>query len=456
MDRKCGEVACQEVATLQGLSVSKMLLLLALLLLCWLGAPQAAEAAKIKCMVADGASAAGYIDLCTHATDAYPVGGPVEVTVDNSTLVGSTPITEADLTGYDMVIIATVYQRPGPLPAVDPVHWPVIESAIQKRLSNAFWFMADGCCGLENLQAAIDITNRASDGLFNLSIGSRANGAATVNRNPQSNFNNSFTQLTLSANTFTYFSGAPIGYVLYGQGTTAVAIGAQNEEVILPSARSFNGNGACILLGSDVNVVAVTPPAGQAVGLIRAHYEAATGGGSCAATPPARPTISMAFNPAYLSNAGGTTRITISIGNSNSDSLIVQSAALTLPASVTNSAIPNAVTNCRNAADTGTTAVTAAGGGAVIGLPSSSLIPPGGCTISVDVIAQPGSYSIILRASDFLTSSGLPVGDASLTLGPPPPAVAVPLDLRVILLLEVLLAGVTVALMWRRKRQQNS
>lgn len=452
-------VARQGLAVVQGSAARKAWALIALLVACWLGMPQAAHAAKILCFTADGQAQADYINLCDKATDAYPAGGLVEVTKDNTTLVSGTAVTEADLTGYDLVVIATVYRRPGDLPAVNPVHWPVIEAAIEKRLSNAFWIMADACCGTENLQAGIDITNRASGGLFNLAVGARENGFVTVNRNPSSNFTASFTQTSLSAAVFYYFAGAPFGYVLYGAGTTAAQIGAQNEEIILPSSLSFGGTGACIFLGSDVNVVQATPPAGQGATLFRAHLEAATAGGSCYATPPARPTISMAFSPSYLSHLGGTTRLTISIGNSNADPLIVQSASMALPASVTNAAAANAVTTCRNELNNGPALVNAANGGSVIGLQASSLIPPGGCIISVDITAQPGSYSIVLRSADFLTSSGLPAGDASLALGPPPPAVAiapVPLDLRTILLLQILLVPGVVALLWRRQRQSKS
>lgn len=385
-----------------------------------------ANAARIKCLVADQANSS-FEQLCTSSIPtAFSAPGDV-VDIDTSTLEGGTPITEAELTGYDMVVIGTVFGGGG-FPAVRPIHWPVIREAIRKRLSPAFWILADACCGVEALQASIDITNEASGGLFALTPGSGA-GVSQVNLNPESNFRGSFASLPqITAAFFTYFSGAPIGYVLYGQGTTASQIGAANEEVLLPRTMSFGGTGACIMLGSDVNLM-VEYPAQQTL-LAQAHYAAAQPGGSCDATPPDRPTLSLSVTPSLSGGGGGTTRLTVTLGNTNATSLALQTALMNLPSGVVLANPANASTTCTDASGSASATLTASAGGNSLSLPSDSRIPLGGCTIDVDLAVSPGSYELVLRAADVLTSAGLAVGDAALIVGstPLPPTTALSLN----------------------------
>lgn len=375
-----------------------------------------AHAARIKCLVADQANSS-FEQLCTSSIQtAFSAPGDV-VDIDTSTLEGGTPISEAELTGYDMVVIGTVFGGGG-FPAVRPIHWPVIREAIRKRLSPAFWILADACCGVEALQASIDITNEASGGLFALTPGSGA-GISQVNLNPESNFRGSFASLPqITAAFFTYFSGAPIGYVLYGQGTTASQIGAANLEVLLPRTMSFGGTGACIMLGSDVNLM-VEYPAQQTL-LAQAHYAAAQAGGSCDAAPPDRPTLSLSVAPDLSAGGGGTTRLTVTLGNTNASSLALQTALMNLPAGVVVANPANASTTCTDAAGGAPAVLTASAGGNSLSLPADSRIPVGGCTIGVDLSVSPGSFELVLRAADVLTSAGLAVGDAALIVGPTP------------------------------------
>jgi hypothetical protein len=133
-------------------------------------------------------------------------------------------------------------------------------------------------------------------------------------------------------------------------------------------------------------------------------------------TVNAPPTVAKAFNPVSIA-AGGTSTLTLTLGNTNAPPAITLSALFTdaLPGNVFVAAAPNVVKTCPGA-------VTAVPGAASISYANSASITAlTGCTISVDVTsATPGTYTNVVAAGQLSTSAGvnqLPAS-ASLAVGP--------------------------------------
>lgn len=117
----------------------------------------------------------------------------------------------------------------------------------------------------------------------------------------------------------------------------------------------------------------------------------------------APPTIGKQFSPAVIP-PGGESTLTIVIGNDN-DAAITLTAALvdnlpTLPGAVLVAAAPNAQTTC-----TGT--VTAAANSPFVQLNNGAVIPPGGCSVQVDVTAvTPGQHNNNIPSGALQTDAG--------------------------------------------------
>ncbi|MBK9614340.1 MAG: DUF11 domain-containing protein [Uliginosibacterium sp.] len=126
------------------------------------------------------------------------------------------------------------------------------------------------------------------------------------------------------------------------------------------------------------------------------------------------PTISKAFSPVSIA-AGGTSTLTIHLGNSNASNISLSSALVdALPGNVFVAATPNVSKTCAGA-------VTAAAGTTSISYANTAQIPPGGCDVSVDVTsATPGSYLNTIAAGQLVTTSGSnqQPATASLAVGP--------------------------------------
>jgi uncharacterized repeat protein (TIGR01451 family) len=135
----------------------------------------------------------------------------------------------------------------------------------------------------------------------------------------------------------------------------------------------------------------------------------------------APPTVAKAFSPASIAS-GGTSTLTITLGNTNAASTTL-SAAFTdaLPGNVFVAAVPNVVKTC-------TGAVTAAAGSSSVTYANGSTIPSGGCTISVNVTSSaPGSYTNVVAAGQLSTAVGVNQQPATASLGvdaPAPPTIA--------------------------------
>lgn len=134
--------------------------------------------------------------------------------------------------------------------------------------------------------------------------------------------------------------------------------------------------------GSYTNTI----PAGGVTTTEGVTNEESTSAQVVISTPP---TVAKQFSPAVIP-AGGTSTLTIFLGNDNTSAITLTSALTdTLPAApnaVTVAATPNKVSTCGGGAG----AITANAGSISVVLASGATIPVGGCSISVDV-SVPGS-----------------------------------------------------------------
>ncbi len=121
------------------------------------------------------------------------------------------------------------------------------------------------------------------------------------------------------------------------------------------------------------------------------------------------PTISKAFSPVSIS-VGGTSILTITLGNSNADAITLSSALVdALPGNVVVHGTPAIGGTCVNVSGTPNAlgAVTATAGSSAVTFESGASIPNGGCTISVNVTsAVAGTYTNVIAASQLDTSAG--------------------------------------------------
>jgi uncharacterized repeat protein (TIGR01451 family) len=128
-----------------------------------------------------------------------------------------------------------------------------------------------------------------------------------------------------------------------------------------------------------------------------------TNAGSAQATLTinAPPTISKAFNPVTILS-GGTSTLTITLGNSNAASTTLSALFTdTLPGNVFVAATPNIQKTCAGV-------VTAPANGSTITYANGAAIPSGGCTISVDVTSSMnGTYTNLIAAGQLSTAVGV-------------------------------------------------
>ncbi|HEX5394654.1 MAG TPA: SdrD B-like domain-containing protein [Rhodocyclaceae bacterium] len=128
------------------------------------------------------------------------------------------------------------------------------------------------------------------------------------------------------------------------------------------------------------------------------------------------PTVNKQFSPAVIP-PGGTSTLTVVLGNTNSSSITLSSAFDdTLPIAPDNvvvAATPNVSTTCSG----GVGAVTAVAGAGTVSYASGAAIPAGGCSISVDVTANAaGDHINNIPAGALVTNVGSNQQPANATL----------------------------------------
>ncbi|QJR14862.1 DUF11 domain-containing protein [Usitatibacter palustris] len=205
-------------------------------------------------------------------------------------------------------------------------------------------------------------------------------------------------------------------------GTCAGA--ASNNFTAGQTALTFSGltiplNGSCtvtvVVLG---NVIGVQPNQSSGV----ASNEAPTGAASNVANltvQPLPPTIAKAFGPTSILS-GGTSTLTVTIGNPNPSAITVTSVTDTFPAGVTRAGTPLDSTTCAGGVTSGGAGTLTLTGGTV---PANS-----SCTFQVNVTASvAGSYVNTIPIGALTTSGGFNTSAATATLTVDPVA-----DLQII------------------------
>ena len=189
------------------------------------------------------------------------------------------------------------------------------------------------------------------------------------------------------------------------------------------------GNGAVIpaATGCTVIVNVTSAAAGSYTNTIPSGGLATTGGNNAqpavaplVVTAPVPPTVTKGFSPNTV-NPGGTSRLTINLGNANAAGITLNSVFTdNLPAGVTVAAVPNIGGSCTLAG------ITAVAGSAAVSYATGATVAPGGCSIQVDVTAanSVGSpYTNTVAAGALTTSAGFNGAPATapLFVNPPQP-----------------------------------
>lgn len=136
-----------------------------------------------------------------------------------------------------------------------------------------------------------------------------------------------------------------------------------------------------------------------------------------------QPGISKSFTPAQIAS-GGTSTLRIRLENTNAAAITLSSALVdALPGNVLVAATPNINGNLGAGATMCPGAVTANAGAINLTYANGAAIPPGGCTISVDVTSNvSGAYLNTIAAGQLTTSAGPNPDPANATLGVDQPA----------------------------------
>ena len=206
--------------------------------------------------------------------------------------------------------------------------------------------------------------------------------------------------------------GSPLVFNSCG-GTVTATTGAASTSL---SGGAIPANGTCAIV---VNVTAAT--AGSyintiGVGALTTSSSApnntntvATSDTLTVTAPLARPTISKVFAVESMVE-GGKTQLTLTLGNSNASTITLSSALIdTLPSSP--GAMVVATPNNLGGTCPG---VTATAGSGAISVASGTSIPPGGCTVTVDITATAvGTYTNAIPVGGFVTSAGSNTSAAS-------------------------------------------
>ncbi|MEO8053919.1 MAG: hypothetical protein ABI768_02120 [Acidobacteriota bacterium] len=195
-------------------------------------------------------------------------------------------------------------------------------------------------------------------------------------------------------------AGVSVAAIPNVRGTCTGAVTAAAGLVAYAATSTIPAGGCTIIVdvtsgvaGSYTNTI----PASALVTDGGSPTQPATAGLVVKALTP--PTVLKSFNPGTI-NPGGTSTLTITLGNANASALTLSSPFTdTLPANVSVAASPNASTTCSGGSvSTAASSVTLTGGS----------IQAGGCTVSVDVTSSTpgGPYVNTIPANALQTNAG--------------------------------------------------
>ena len=196
--------------------------------------------------------------------------------------------------------------------------------------------------------------------------------------------------------------------------TSGVVTAAPSDTALSLTGATIPASGSC-----TVSVSVLSNSSGSYVNTIAASsittFQGVTNDEPTSAelivsTPP---TVTKQFSPAVIAS-GGISTLTIFLGNDNESALTLTSIFTdnlpTAPGNVLIASIPNVVKTCPGT-------VTATAGASSVSYANGSLIPVGGCTISVDVTATTvGDYNNNIPAGRLQTNLGNNQQPANATL----------------------------------------
>jgi hypothetical protein len=171
--------------------------------------------------------------------------------------------------------------------------------------------------------------------------------------------------------------------------------------------------GETFYLSTSSAVYAMTPD-GQATN-IESGNQGIVDLASCNVIPD-RPTLSKVFEPPFVSAAGGTSRLTITVGNNNRGPIALYTDLVdrlpSTPAQMTFAATPNISGTCDNSRIVLNNTTPPE-----LRFLAGSYIPVGGCTLQVNVtVPQPGTYRNTIVGSTVITSADVVQESATATL----------------------------------------
>ena len=193
-----------------------------------------------------------------------PLPAPSNVTsigAINTTDLLPTQLRQPNGDPYDVIVVTAVFG------GVTANNRTLLQQAIQNRSAGAFFLFPDQCssCAANVADITIPFVNAATG--WGVTGGTNKTGAETVNLNTNSVAQASFTSFpTLAVNDYTDINNVPVNNALYMRLGAPIPPANPNindlsfrtdhaAAVIVPRSQSYNGNGACIFVISDVNTL---------------------------------------------------------------------------------------------------------------------------------------------------------------------------------------------------------
>ncbi len=363
----------------------------------------------------DSASSSSAADALNNLVTEFTSAGDTVTHIKTLDQAGAISAATFGPGAYDLVVVARL------IAPFDTGNLSAINQAIANRSANGFALLYD--------TGGAASGSAASDLLAELKVAANIDAVASApvitDVNFQLNTSNSpsivssFSGLNpLRGGYMFYMNNVPAANVLYlppseplpASGTMVNNVAA----VFIPSTQSFGGSGACLFAMSDISMFesrnyfggtssGVTNTSGitNQGKIAPAFSSALSSGGGCGI--PA--SIIKTFSPTSI-NAGQTSTLTISVGNTGTTSISGLAVTDNLPA-------PLQVGGAATTTCTGGT-LTAPMGGSAVTL-SGGAVPSGGCTITVPVVWPASAASQCTTSGSGVTNTITPGTDFSVT-----------------------------------------
>ena len=268
-----------------------------------------------------------------------PVSGLSKTVTCNSTeLVNNTPLNPSVLfaPGYDLVVVASAYST------IDASDWPLLEAAISSRSIRGAVLFIDTVNSINANQVRPLLQRSLNSPVPALDNGATLNGVNAHALNTAATGAGDFTglaSLSMSVGYYPY-TNVPYANALYLAGSGPVSSGTTSAVgVLVPSATSFAGNGACIFGANDIGWASPVNPAASGWAANQGKVGNAflksfnNPSGPCAAAIANPPELDIAKRTSSSTDAlpfnGSTVPYTVTV--SNTSSVVANNVALTDP-----------------------------------------------------------------------------------------------------------------------------